>query len=99
MELKHSIGENIELKCNKCDQSDTYAINEIKAQSRFLPLLATVGLVGSIGILLWISSKFIIGQAGSSNYIFVFLVLAIPVLVFRTILKSERVKINIFNKS
>ena len=99
MELKHSIGENIELKCKKCDQSDTYIITEIEAQSKSIPLLATVGLVGIISFLLWISSSFIIGQAESSNYMFIYLMLAIPVIVFWAIIKSEKLKIKAFNKS
>jgi hypothetical protein len=99
LQLVRKKSENIEIKCNMCGHTDKYHVDEISAESnKFLGILSLVIILfGTLFV-----SYVIWRNIGKVNYPYAVAGLLggglIPILIYTTISKSQRDKLNRFNR-
>jgi hypothetical protein len=99
LQLVRKKSENIEIKCNVCEHSDKYHVDEISAESnKFLGILSLViVLFGTLFVsyVMW-------RNIGKVDYPYAVAALLgvglIPIHIYTTISKSQRDKLNRFNR-
>lgn len=98
--LKMSKGNSVRLTCKKCDYSENYLIDGLKAKESKIALLIAllVFLVGTpiLFVLLWD----LLFRTNNIYTIFgLFGTLIIPSTIFSIISKNDRLRVNSFNRS
>jgi hypothetical protein len=100
IEFIKSKGKSIKLTCGKCNWTDNYEINNLKAKEsklfHFIGML--IFFIGTLFLYLFLRDYLF-----KINYVFGILGLVIPLiipyLIFGTITKNDRERVNNFNRS
>ena len=100
VELQMKIGDNVSLKCSKCQMTHNYHINKVVATHTILPLTVLVSAFIIIPIIIsflrtsgFLKLDYILYNGGLISTVIV-----IPFLFFFTVNKSEDKDIRLFNQ-
>ena len=99
VDLKMKLGDKIEISCKKCNRTDRYSINDLKArESKIAALIGLVILVIGTPIILFFLWDFI-WQSGLYGAFGLILIVGIPGSIFMIINKNEQNRVSSFNRS
>ena len=96
-ELRLRYGDHVELTCNKCKAKGKYSLREVKAEIRYLGLIAAI-----LFIMLFLLTVFLLWEYNWHASGSVYLLpagLIIAALVYATAVKGMRAKVKSFNRS
>lgn len=94
-DLTKKYGKTVTLKCKKCNSIHAYNIDEISARQGFISLIALIMLPISIGVVIWLVYPYVFN--GVITVFILPLSIAIPILIYFSITKNEKTKLETFN--
>ncbi len=97
-EFAKTTGENIDLTCKKCNHKDLYHVDEIEATPGIiLHIIASLILIVGTPLIVYLIWSFLEMKGNPIYKIPPILLILIPVIVYRILLKGDRNRVRIFN--